>query len=140
MEQLEMVKKLHDKAGVTYDEARDALVASGWDMLEAVRILEEQGKITPLSSSMTTYENPSRYEEVRATADPGRKKGESLWNKLTVLVSLLLVKEFRVVRHEETIVRLPLLVALIIFLGMFKFTVAAMIIGLFLDCKYSVEK
>ena len=67
MEQLEMVKKLHEKAGVSYDEARDALVRANWDMLEAVRILEEEGKIAPLVSSMTTFdENNTKYEEVRA--------------------------------------------------------------------------
>lgn len=140
MEQLEMVEKLHVKAGVTYDEARDALVRAEWDMLEAVRILEQEGRIAPLSSSMTTFEENTKYEEVRATADPGRKSSGKFWDKVCEVFAMLCTREFQVARRGEVIVRLPLIVAIVIFFGMFKVTVAALFVGLFCDCKYSVEK
>ena len=68
MEQNDMVKKLHEKANIPEDIARDALVRADWDMLEALLILEKEGKIKPLTSSMTTVEDKSNYEEVRRTA------------------------------------------------------------------------
>ena len=141
MEQLEMVRKLHEKAGVSYDEARDALVRANWDMLEAVRFLEEEGKIAPLVSSMTTFdENSTKYEEVRATAAPGRKAASGFWDKAAEIVKMLCTSQFLVNRKGVDVVRLPLIVALFILIGMFQFVVVCMVVGLFFDCKYSVEK
>ncbi len=55
MEQLEKVEKLREKTGVTYDEAKIALEANDWDVLDAIVYLEKQGKIkSPNISSYTT--------------------------------------------------------------------------------------
>ena len=45
MDQMEMVEKLRQKANVSYEEARDALEKSAWDLLDALVYLEGQGKI-----------------------------------------------------------------------------------------------
>ena len=44
MTRLEMVEKLREKAGVTYDVARDALENNNWDMLDAVIALERENE------------------------------------------------------------------------------------------------
>ena len=44
MTRLEMVEKLRKKAGVTYDEARDALENNNWDMLDALIALKREGE------------------------------------------------------------------------------------------------
>ena len=46
MDQFEKVEKLKERANVTYEEAKQALEASGWDVLEAMIYLEKQGKAT----------------------------------------------------------------------------------------------
>ena len=53
MEQNDMVNKLHEKADISKEDARDALERANWDMLEALQILEKEGKIKPLTASMT---------------------------------------------------------------------------------------
>ena len=44
MDHLEMVEKLAQKAGVSYEDAKMALEACGWDMLDALVYLEKLGK------------------------------------------------------------------------------------------------
>ncbi|HEY5466186.1 MAG TPA: hypothetical protein VIL27_04045, partial [Clostridia bacterium] len=44
---LEQVELLRSKADVTYEEARQALEATGGDLLDAVVLLEIQGKVRP---------------------------------------------------------------------------------------------
>ena len=44
MERLEMVERLKARAGVTYEEARNALEESNWDLLQAMIDLENKGK------------------------------------------------------------------------------------------------
>ena len=43
MDHLEMVEKLAQKAGVSYEDAKMALEACGWDMLDALVYLEKLG-------------------------------------------------------------------------------------------------
>ena len=59
MEQLEKVERLREKTGCTYEEAKAALEASNWDMLDAIVYLENQGKINGpnVSSYSTRAEN-----------------------------------------------------------------------------------
>lgn len=45
MERMEMVEMLRAKAEVSYEEARQALEDSGWDLLSALVSLEKNGKL-----------------------------------------------------------------------------------------------
>ena len=47
MDRLEQIEKLRERAKVTYDEARAAYDAANGDLLEAMIILEKQGKVQP---------------------------------------------------------------------------------------------
>ena len=42
MTRLEMVEKIREKTGVTYEEAREALEKANWDMLDAIVSLEKE--------------------------------------------------------------------------------------------------
>lgn len=67
MDHLEMVEKLREKANVSYEEARAALEAADWDMLDAVVLLEKQGKVDKKTARHSTrQENTS---EDRQTDD-----------------------------------------------------------------------
>ncbi|MBQ4354127.1 MAG: DUF4342 domain-containing protein [Clostridia bacterium] len=144
MEHNEMVKKLHEKAGIPADEARDALERADWDMLEALIILEKEGKIAPLTASMTTIEHKSAYEEVTATASKksdGRfkKQADSFFDKLGELLTKSLTHSFYIERKGKEVLSVPVLIMLIITASMFQFVIIALLVGLFLDCCYSVE-
>lgn len=145
MEQNEMVTKLHEKAKISIAEARDALERADWDMLEALVILEKEGKIAPLTASMTTIENKSAYEEVTATASPrGRERkfnttASSFFDKLSELLKKSLTHSFIIEREGREILSLPVLIMLIVAASMFYFVIVSLVIGLFLDCRYSIQ-
>ena len=50
MDHFEMVEKLREKANVTYEEAKDALEASDWDLLDALLMLESKGRLQEMES------------------------------------------------------------------------------------------
>jgi hypothetical protein len=61
MERYEMAEILRQKANVTYDQARKALEESNWDMLQAMVILEKEGKLNQGAApkaSKTTQTQP----------------------------------------------------------------------------------
>lgn len=144
MEHNEMVQKLHEKANIPVSVARDALDRANWDMLEALKILEAEGVISPLTSSMTTTENKSAYEEVTASASGKYKDNKSGNNgfiaKLLDILTKSMTHSFIIERKGEQILSLPVLIMAIITIAMFQPVIIALIIGLFLDCKYSFEE
>lgn len=141
MEHNEMVQKLHDKANIPTSVAREALERADWDMLEALKILENDGVISPLTASMTTTENKSAYEEVTATASEknGKSNFNDFWRKLVYLLEKSMTHSFIIERKGETILSLPVLIMGLITISMFQPIIIALIVGLFLDCKYSFK-
>ena len=142
MEHKEMIEKLHSQAGVSREDAEDALRRSSWDMLDALTILEKEGKIAPLTSSMTTTDSSSAgYEKVAPSA---QSSGNGFWQKfaakLKELVLFSLNHAFIIRRKGNIILNLPVLVMVIIVVCAFEVSLAALRVGLFLDCQFSVEK
>ena len=45
MENYQKVEQLVSKAGCSYEEAKTALEANGWDMIDAIVSLEREGKV-----------------------------------------------------------------------------------------------
>ncbi len=62
MEMIEKVERLRERANVTYEEARAALEMTGGDLLDAIVLLEKQGKLKePAHSTFSTeYEEQKR--------------------------------------------------------------------------------
>ena len=149
MEHIEMIEKLREKAGITREEAADALNRAGWDMLEALRILEREGKIAPLTSSVVSAEQNASGSE----AGPGafgatgyyygspapRAGGAGGWEKLKQLFMKTLTYSFIVRRRNREILSLPVLVMIIVVLALFRVSAVALLVGLFCECRYSVE-
>ncbi len=140
MEHMEMITKLHEKAGISYEDARDALMRSDWDMLEALSILEREGKIAPLTSAVSTATDGTQYEEVKATASADEDKFSSAASKLKELFSKLMTNSFVVRREGKEILSLPLLFASIITLCIPWWVVIGLLVGFFANCGYSIEE
>ena len=142
MEHIEMIEKLREKAGVTSEEAADALNRANWDMLEALVILESEGKIPPLTSSVVTAE-PDPYDGAqKSTSAPeyGTRYANSLGEKLKQLFHNSLIYSFTVRRHGKEILSLPVLILIVIACAMFYVSAVALLVGLLCECQYSVEK
>ena len=61
MDRFELVEKLVKSTGVSFAEAKKALEASGWDLLDAAVWLEKNGTTEEKTSHFTT--NPEQQEE-----------------------------------------------------------------------------
>ena len=111
-------------------------------MLDALTLLEKEGKIAPLTSSMTTTDSSSAGYEKVAPSVQSRDGG--FWQrfsaKLKEIVLFSLNHSFIIRRRGKVILNLPVLVMVIIVVCAFEVSLAALLVGLFLDCQYSVEK
>lgn len=149
MELFEKVEKLRQKADVSYEEAKEALEKANGDILDAMIMLEKEGKTTgPSKESFTTeYETskncPSVIEEC---GKKGKNKAEHESFKdwwITKKIAELWKKgneNFLVVEREETtIVNLPVWVFILILLVAWHISLVVVIISLFLGCHYRFE-
>ena len=158
MEHMDMIDKLREKAGITREEAADALTRADWDMLEALVILEREGRIAPLTSSVVTSDgsgtgagrgngfaggyNGYGYAGAQSGSCAGgtRSGGVSFSERIRTLAKNSVAYSFMVRREGKVLISLPVIVFLIILLAAFRITAAALLIGLFCGCRYDLEK
>ncbi len=145
MEHIEMVERLHEKANISYTDAKDALERSGWDMLEALVLLEREGKIDPLTASTSSADGDTAYETVTATASKSKKDNgfHEAMNKAGETLKRLfddsLTTDFVVKRQGKEVFRLQVLIALILCLCLWEPILIALVVGLICDCRYSIN-
>ena len=90
MDHLEMVEKLREKANVSYEEASAALEKCNWDLLDALLLLESEGKLhregeTPKPTPPARSPSPKRKPITAAwpccfAALPRQSAGSIRWN------------------------------------------------------------
>lgn len=138
MEHMDMVEKLREKTGVTYEEAKAALEASAWDMLDAVIWLERQGKTGgPATARVTTQPEP----EVAPPPPPQTASFSEMLGRFFRWVGRVIQKgnqnHFDVRKGEETILSLPLTALVLLLVFAFWVILPLMIIGLFCGYRYA---
>ena len=149
MEKLEKVEKLRERANVTYEEASAALEEAGGDLLDALVILEKQGKTASPNQSTysTSYEEQKEYvrvEDQLIEAEHTRKKeGHAFKGVRETIRSFFRVlrdNSLIVTRQEKEFIRLPLWLLAIVLLvtGAWKPAIVVIIISLFFQFRYSV--
>ncbi len=138
-----MVERLHAKAGISYADAKDALERSGWDMLEALVLLENEGKIDPLTAFATSSDNSDSYEKVTATASKKENNFQETMGKIGDQIKNLFTDSittyFVVMRHGKEILRLQVLIALVLCLCLWEGVLIALVVGLICDCRYTID-
>jgi len=141
---LEMVERLREKAGVSFELAKEALEASGGDLLDAMIYLERQGHIPPppnggfSSGAQEEPHEPPRAEH-RAPQDHGRAFRETLSGIGRFCLRLLQIgnsNSLEVLRGGEVVISCPVTVFAVLLLVAFWFVVPLMVVGLFLGCRY----
>ena len=146
MDNLEKVEKIREKTGVTYEEAKKALEACNWDVLDAIVYLETLGRIdnptggvyrTSVETSKEFKVAKADYEDQTKGSDFGDTMGRfGDWIGRT-FEKLMQVK-FTVTRHEKELMSVPSLV-LIFALLILPITLPLAIVGLFFDCRYHFD-
>lgn len=141
MEHLEMVEKLKEKTGVSYEDAKAALTACNWDMLDALVYLEKLGKVKePAATYSTKYEKTEHFE--KATAAHSQKSTFSdVLNRFFGWCGAMIKKGnenfFNIEKEGNQIVTMPVTILVIIMIFAFWVVVPLLVVGLFLGFKYS---
>lgn len=139
MDNFEKVEKLRERANVSYEEAKQALENSQWDILEAMIYLEKTGKINENASArFTTQSQQVNYEyfnEKQNKCNFGDTvKNAGIW--LSDCVNKANTNSFCVERYSKEICRVPISVLIILLIIAFWTVIPLLIIGLFFNMRY----
>ena len=137
MDTFEKVEKLREKANVTFEEAKAALEEANGDLLDAMILLERQGKADPRRESYSTKDD----NEVIIVDEPEKEKkhGNAFTDKLKVLWHKSCENYFVIEKDEDTILNIPIWAFIIILLLTWHVTLIAMVVALFFGCRYSFK-
>ena len=150
MEKLEKVELVREKTGVSYQEAKEALEATNYDVLDAIIWLEDTGRAdtktasyqtsgagTPQAASPEMVQAQEEYQQ-----QSKRTKVGEVWTSFCAQVRDIVREGLRMTfiaeRHGERVVALPLLV-LVIGLLAWGASLWLLIVGLFLGFRYRIE-
>lgn len=134
MTNFEMVETLRQHANVSYEEAKQALEETNWDILEAMVLLEKQGKVT--GNERGTY-------TTRQDPQPEKKNGQfkSAMARLAETLIRLIKKGnenfFQVYRRGKMQFEIPVTVLVLLVIFCFWVVAPLMIIGLFTEFRFS---
>ena len=137
MTHYEMAEKLAEKMNVTLEEAKTALEACDWEMLDAALMLEKQhgaANQAAYSTRAETEEERSRREEAKE-----RRRGvvNGLGEMLRSAVNMGNRNRFEVRKNDETMLEMPVLVLVLLMLFAFWVCLPLLVIGLFAGFRYS---
>ena len=132
------IMRIMEKANISYEEAKAVLERTNGDMLDAILLLEREGKVNAPEKSVHTTAYDEQHEPVKGIAD---KQETTLYDSLKRLfatfVRFVKATDFVVKREERTILSVPTVVFLIILLLSFEVLLPVMLISLFFDVRYS---
>ena len=146
MEMLEKVEKIREKTGVSYEEAKAALEEANGDILDAIVILENQGKVKgPERQYYSTRPEDSsqKFQEAAKVYDEQQEKFGSIMKKFMKWCGQMIKKGcenfFTVRKGCEEIITVPVLLLVVLLLFAFWVIVPLLIVGLFFDFRYSFK-
>ena len=137
MTHYEMAEKLAEKMNVSLEEAKTALEACDWEMLDAALMLEKEhgaANERAYSTRPDPEEERSRREEAKE-----RRRGvvNGLGEMLRSAVNMGNRNRFEVRKNDETVLEMPVLVLVLLMLFAFWVCVPLLVIGLFAGFRYS---
>ena len=150
MERLKLVDKLKNKANISYEEAKDALEKSNWDMLEAMLYLEAHGKVEkPSLSIFYTNESKESYnengEEVNLKEDTNennfenKNSFEGVFEAICKAIDTCNNIFIEIIRNSRVILKIPFTVLIVLLFFAFWIVIPLMIIGLFFNMEFLVS-
>jgi hypothetical protein len=151
MEHFEMAEQLSQKAHVTLEQARQALVENNWDMLDAMIALERQGKTGTTAAQAevdagddenTGYTDAEYTQPVRNVAkkEPIFTNGfAQLWKYIRRLFQISVENDFVIIRRDKVLLSMPVLALAALLVLCFWFTLPLLAVGLFCGCQYRFE-
>ncbi|MBQ9142229.1 MAG: UBA/TS-N domain protein [Lachnospiraceae bacterium] len=146
MENFEKVEALREKANVSFEDAKAAMEACNYDMLDAMIYLEKQGKVNAGSTASYTTssgtDTSQEFEQAQRNYEDSCQRSTfgEVMNKFGKWCGRVLQKsleiDFCVTKSDKLLLKVPVLVFVLALLIAFWFFMILLVVGLFCDCKY----
>lgn len=117
MEKLAMIETLRERADITYEEAKEVLEQANDDLLEAIVILEKQGKLRT--------KNKTDHESIHA--------GKTIRSAF----GFILHTSFHVKRRGRELFTMPTWLLAILLPAFWGIAIPVLLVALFFECRYS---
>jgi len=145
MDKLEHIERLRQRANVSYEEAKQAYEAADGDLLEALIILEKQGKVkAPAGNGYYSSEKPptpsgraheNETDDENSFAVGMKKFGKFLLN----LIDKGNKTGFEVIYEEKVRAKAPVTILVLLVLFLPWVVIPLGIVGLFFGFRYRVS-
>ena len=139
MTEQEKIDKLCEKAEISQDEARAALEATDWDLLDAIIMLEKQGRVKGASSSHSTRTEAAAEEEVKTERPRFSAHASGVWAQIQHIIHIGNTNNLVVTRKGKEALRLPVTALVLLLIFGHLWTLAVLAVGLFCGLRYSIE-
>ena len=150
VDKLNLVEKLREKTGITYEDAKRVLEINNWDILDAILDLEKQGKVKgPSVSIFYTNEYKESYEEENTEYNFEEIKKDSNYKSNNTFEGIFEVickaidtcnNIFIEIKGKNNFfLKFPLTVVIVFLIFGFWLLIPVAVIGLFLDVEFFVE-
>ncbi len=138
MNEYEKVEKLREKANVSYEEAKAALEKCNWDLLDAIVLLEREGKINDGAAHHST-----RTETAEASEEPDAPnfsvRLSAVWAQVRRWIQICNENRLVIHRNDQQIIAIPLTVLIVLLLFGSFWLLAVLAAGLFFGFRYSIQ-
>lgn len=146
MENYEKAELLAQKANVTLEEARQALMDNDWDLLDAMVALERKNR----AAAETVHVDGAAAGEAEAPQPVSSKKKDEghmgfkagmreLLRMARKLFRMTLDNDFCVTRFGKQVFAVPVLVLIVLLVFCFWIVLPALLIALFFGCRYRFD-
>ena len=144
MDRLEMIEELRKRADIGYEEARDILEQAGGNLLEAVVLLEQQGKIRQQEPAGNETEGAAKEASAESAAKTAcetgpevkEKKRSGLGKAFHTAGNFLAHTSFHVTQAEKEILVMPSWSFALLLFFFWHTIVPIMLIALFFNVRY----
>lgn len=140
MEKHEMAEKLVEKCGISYEEAGNVLREANYDLLEAMIILERQGKLKGKNTFSTRSDIRRCKDRTAADAESFAELLKIAWEKICSLLREIMKYRVIVTKNDRETMRFPLAPAVLVFCFTAGFAFAVIIILILSGYSFTVRK
>lgn len=137
MTHYEMTEKLAEKLNVSLEEAKEALEACDWEMLDAALLLEKEHGAQTKAAYSTRMETEDERSDREKAKERRRGVAKGLGELLRSAVNLGNRNRFEVRKGDEVVLEMPVLVLVLLMLFAFWVCLPLLVIGLFAGFRYT---
>ena len=144
MDKLEKVERLREHANVTYEEAKAALEQANDDLLDAMVILEKQGKVgaPEAKTYSTSYEEQKQYLSVQEKVEEQNRAysfGQTVKGIFIIIKDFVLHTNFLITREGKVVFNMPTWALALIVLLTAEISIPVMLIAMLFKVRYHFE-